>query len=464
MNKKLGVVITDGVGYRNFIMSNFIKEVSLGFDSVIIYSGIPQKSYDFSLIPNNVKVVDLSIYKETNTVWFFRKLKEVAHMYRYKYFFGINDNLVRGYPKKNTKRALLIKFIYKIASVFNTNKQIVFFEKKQFNFIKKSNFYKKYLQQIKNDALDLLFFTHQRPPFIAPLLVVAKTLKIKTTSFIFSWDNLASKGRMLGEFDSYLVWSDLMKKELLEVYPSTKKNKIAVVGTPQFEPYILDKYTIDRLKFIKKFKLSASKKIVCYSCADADIGRNDEIHILSIYKYIKKHPLKKLQLLVRTSPAEDGKRFSSLMAKFPEIKWNFPKWTLARENHVETWSQRLPTVEDVVDLKSILQFSTVNVNMLSTMSLDFLLFNKPVINTVFGNEKNGLYNDQKFLKYQHLKYVINSKAVSIATTEEELHQYLTEAIENPNKRQKNRKNLINLEIGKPLKGTSKRIVKALKEF
>ena len=33
------------------------------------------------------------------------------------------------------------------------------------------------------------------------------------------------------------------------------------------------------------------------------------------------------------------------------------------------------------------------------MSLDAMFFDKPVINPVFGNEKNGLYNDQKYLNF-----------------------------------------------------------------
>jgi hypothetical protein len=51
------------------------------------------------------------------------------------------------------------------------------------------------------------------------------------------------------------------------------------------------------------------------------------------------------------------------------------------------------------------------------MSLDFMLFDKPVINTVFGNLENGLYNDQRFLNYDHYKKVIDSGAVTITKDE-----------------------------------------------
>ena len=41
-----------------------------------------------------------------------------------------------------------------------------------------------------------------------------------------------------------------------------------------------------------------------------------------------------------------------------------------------------------------------------------MLFDKPVINTVFGNISNGFYNDQRFLNYRHYDYVIKSGAVA----------------------------------------------------
>ncbi|NIJ45435.1 CDP-glycerol glycerophosphotransferase (TagB/SpsB family) [Wenyingzhuangia heitensis] len=460
--KRIGIVITDGVGYRNFVMSDFLVEISKKYDEVNIYSGIPAKCYNDSLIPENIKVFDLKQYKETKKVWFYRKLKEVAHMFLHRTSYGINSNLERGYPVSNSNRSLIIKLVYKITSFFHSEKIIQFYEKLQFNAFKNDKTYIEYKNILADHKPNQLFFTHQRPPYLAPFLAAAKELKIETSAFIFSWDNLASKGRMLGSFDGYLVWSKLMQKEMSVYYPYTDKNKIKVVGTPQFEPYVLDRYTITKQEFLEKFKLDSNKKIICYSCADAGIGKNDEIHIRAVLSYLKNRS--DIQLLIRTSPAEDGKRFESLKNEFPEIVWNFPKWFLSREDHAEAWSQRLPSVEDVKDLKAILLYTDLNVNMLSTMSLDFMLFDKPVVNTVFGNNENGLYNDQKFLNYIHYKYVVSSKAVTIAKNEVELHQFIQEAIEQPSLRKQERKQLLDLEIGAPLPGTSERIVKALKEL
>ena len=462
--KKLGIVITDGVGFRNFMLSNFMQEVSQQFDGVVIYSGLPKNAYQTKL-PSNITIKELEVFTESKLTWFFRKWKEVAHLHKFKAFYGMNDNLVSGYPKNNSLRSLLVKGIYFFTRFIHSDASISITEKMQFLTFSKHSVTQSYKKLLKEDQPTHVFFTHQRPPFLAPFLVAAKKLKIPTSTFIFSWDNLASKGRMLGTFDHFLVWSDLMKAELLYFYPRVKKENVKVVGTPQFEPYVMPNYETTKEDFLKKFQLDAAKKVICYSCADVSIGKNDPVVIAAIANAIRSKDIEsEVQLLVRTSPAEDDARFKAIREVFPEIKWNVPKWTLTRENHAESWSQRVPSEEDIKDLRALLEYVDLNVNMCSTMSLDFMLFNKPVINTVFGKETNGLYNDQRFLNYDHYKKVVESGAVTIAKNERELIVQMNEALANPTKRTVQRKALIDLQISKELVGTSKRITETLKQW
>ena len=89
--KNLGVVITDGVGFRNFILSDFISEAQHNFDAVVIYSCIPESAFQkYNL---NCKIVELDQFNEKFITWFFRKAKEVAHLQLHrKNNFGIKDN------------------------------------------------------------------------------------------------------------------------------------------------------------------------------------------------------------------------------------------------------------------------------------------------------------------------------------------------------------------------------------
>ncbi|MBP4137835.1 CDP-glycerol glycerophosphotransferase family protein [Flavobacterium geliluteum] len=462
--KKLGIVITDGVGFRNFVMSNFIIEASQQFDKIVIYSGLPASCYR-DVENSKIEIKELTVFNEGKVTWAFRKWKELAHLQKYKIFYGMNDNLVSGYPKNNSIRSIFIKIIYFFTKYINSDSSILFAEKMQFLSFSKNNVTKEYLELLKKDTPSHLFFTHQRPPYLAPFLYSAIQLKIPAGTFIFSWDNLASKGRMLGNFDYFLVWSQLMKEELLYFYPNVKNENVKIVGTPQFEPYVLSKYESTSESFFAKFGLDNAKKIICYSCADASIGQNDPLVIKAIAEGIRNNEIKhQVQLLVRTSPAEDDSRFRSIRDEFPGIIWNVPKWILTRENHSENWSQRIPSQEDISDLRSILENSDLSINMCSTMSLDFMLFDKPVINAVFGNLENGLYNDQRFLNYDHYKKVVDSNAVMIAKNTKVLIDQINTTLNNPSERMKYRKAMIDLQVGKELVGTSKRIIKVLSEL
>ena len=458
---KIGVVIADGVGFRNFILSDFIKRAVNEYDEVVIYSGLISSVYDH-LEYENLKIRELEIFRENKNTWFYRKLKEVAHMKKHLSFFGIKTSYNNGKPKKiKTPTSFLIALVYLITKFFHSEKNIRFFEKLQFKSFKRSFVYKKYQDYLIEDNPDCLLFTHQRPYNLSPLLSATKKLRIKSLSFIFSWDNLSSKGRMLGEFDGYLVWSELMKKELIHFYPNTKVDKVFVVGTPQFETYVIDDYMTDTSYFYNRFKLDNYKKTICYSCGDVSTSKLDPLYIDIIAKGIESGKIEDVNFLVRTSPAEDESRFIEIIKKYPKIKWNFPNWKLTRDNHVETWSQRVPSLEDLTDLRSILNHCDLNINMCSTMSLDFMLFNKPVINMALGNGSNGLYNDQKYLNYNHYDRVVKSGAVAAVKEEVEIYKEIEKALSNSKIRIEKQQDLIDLQIGAPLEGTSKRIIESI---
>ncbi len=461
--KTIGVVITDGVGFRNFILSDFIDEAKIKFGRVVVFSCLPKEIY--SVLNLNVEVVELEVYEESFITWFLRKNKEVAHLQLHaKDNFGIQSNLVKNYSHSKNIRGIATRFAHRWTKKFHTEKWIQRYNNWQQKTFKSHVVTEKYVQLLGEYNIDLLFFTHQRPPYIAPLIYAAEKLKIKTTAFIFSWDNLASKGRMAGNFDCYMVWSDLMKKELLQYYSQVKEENIEVVGTPQFEPYVLERYGFDREQFNQRFTIDATKPVLLFSCGDVSTSPNDGVYIKAIANAMLAKSIPDVNFIVRVSPAEEGKRFEGLIAEYPFIKWNFPKWEQTRFEHQEMWSQRVPTPEDLSDLKSLLQYCDVSVNMLSTMSLDAMLFDKPVVNTVFGNKDNELGDDQKYLNYIHIKKVLDSGAVQLTLNAAELTAAINESLSNPQIRLENQKKLLAMQIGKPLKGTSKRIAETLQKW
>lgn len=458
--KNLGVVITDGVGFRNFILSDFIQEAKTNFEEVIIFSCLPKTVYkDLDL---NCRIIELEVFEESFYTWFFRKAKEVTHLQLHaKGNFGIADNLNITKSKARNPRGYATRFIHQYSKLFHSENWILQYNKWQQKTFRSNGITKQYTALLKENKIDTLFFTHQRPPFIAPLIYAAETLKIKTSAFIFSWDNLASKGRMAGNFDFYLVWSNLMKQELLTFYQSVNENQIAVVGTPQFEPYVLNKYGYNKDIFQNKFRLDPDKPTIFFTCNDAS-SENDPSYLELLAEFIvQKKLVKDVNLIVRTSPAEEPIRFENYIKKYPFITWNFPDWNISREGHQEAWTQRVPSVADLNDLKSLLQHCDLSVNVLSTITLDAFIFDKPVINPVFGNETNRWFDDQKFLKYEHLSKLVDSDSTDIVKNEKEYLEAINRVLNHMDTKKEQRAKFIELQIGGSLQGTSERIAKTL---
>jgi len=444
------------------MLSTFPDEAREYFEQVIIFSGLPRNAYD-PIDLTGITIEDLDDFKESGYTWFFRKLKENAHLQQHKKGnFGIQDNLALTYNTKKSRRGRLTRFIFKWASVFNNEFFISIYNSLQQLSFKNHSSTKKYRSLLNKHRPDILFFTHQRPPYIAPILYAAEKAQIPTASFIFSWDNLASKGRMAGNFTYFFVWSDLMKQDLLHFYNTVKQDTVFVVGTPQFEPYTMEKYQPEKNEFYEQNTLHKNLKTVCFSCGDASTSKNDPVYIETIANAIENHTFNEpINLLVRTSPAESPERFESLKERYPFIVWNYPRWPLLRSSHSEPWSQRVPESQDVQDLRAILEFCDLSINMCSTMSLDFMVFDKPVINPVFGNTDNSLYDDQRFLKYAHYKTVAESGSVIIATNKNELIEAIQVYLNNPKKNSTERRKMFKLQVGKPLKNTGKRIAEQL---
>ena len=97
----------------------------------------------------------------------------------------------------------------------------------------------------------------------------------------------------------------------------------------------------------------------------------------------------------------------------------------------------------------------------SEPDIDAFIFDKPVINPVFGNVENKLFDDQKFLNYAHLTKLVESHSTIIVKNEKEFLTSINNILRENDNKKGNREKFLKLQISKPLEGTSKRIVETL---
>ncbi|QQS42012.1 MAG: hypothetical protein IPM63_03440 [Acidobacteriota bacterium] len=285
----------------------------------------------------------------------------------------------------------------------------------------------------------------------------AQRLHIPTATFIFSWDNLTSQGRITLPYDYFLVWNESLKQQLLEMYPWVNENHVFVTGTPQFDFHFRSEFYLDRDEYCRQIGANPCRPLVFYATGMANhMPGEPEIveQIADILKTMAANP----QLVVRVYAKDRTGRFDDLKNRrndilFPEVAWE-PAWFT-------------PKAEDSYALVNALRHCALGINVASTVSLELCMFDKPVINV--GYNPPGVspevlsYGD--YYDFDHYKPVVDSGAISVARSPEEMRSLIEDALANPGLNADKRKALIGKMFGDTLDGrSSERVAEVLLEL
>jgi hypothetical protein len=320
----------------------------------------------------------------------------------------------------------------------------------------------RYQQHFEQIRPSILFCSHQRPSSVVPAVLAARALGIPTATFIFSWDNITSKGRVAAPFDHFLVWSEHMQQELLRYYPDVTKDRVHIVGTPQFEPYADPSLLWTRSEFFRRIGADPARPLVCYSGGDAGTCPEDQEHARVLLELIRAGRIERRpQVILRPVPVDNGRRYRTLRERFPELIFAQPRWVHAVEGD---WSRVIPTKQDVQFLANLTAHADLNVNLGSTMTLDFGLHDKPVVNIAFDVADPPLFGMpvwDYYYFFEHYRPVVEFGAARFARSPEELARHVNAYLDNPSLDRAGRKKLAALEVGVPLGEANRRILDIL---
>lgn len=319
-----------------------------------------------------------------------------------------------------------------------------------------------YQELFARERPSILFCSHQRPPIILPPVLAARSLGIPTATFIFSWDNLTSKGRIAAPFDHYLVWSEHMKQDLLRYYPDVRPERVHVVGTPQFDCYADRRLLWTRGEFCARVGADPERPLICYSGGDTGTCPEDHQHVRILMQLVRSRKVAgNPQVIVRPAPVDTATRYRAVRHDFPELIFARPAWahTVAGD-----WSRAIPLPEDVQFLANLTEHADLNVNVASTMTLDFAIHDKPVVNIAFdAGEKpaHGTPLWDFFYQFEHYHPVVELSAARFARSPEDLARHINDYLSDPSLDREGRRKLVELEVGVPIGGSSARIAEVL---
>ncbi len=275
-NKKILVFFPDGVGLRNFAFTQF-KEIGEQRGNQIIYwnnTAFPLKE---ELGYDEVKIKTKKIHPLTPLYCRIRKHIEL-NVSQKKFNDAVYATYKFPFNYNGIKNSLMTLFIRVLIGLNSSEKGILRIRKRINNLERSTEKYRYCKVKLQEIKPDLVFCTTQRATQSIGALLAAQDLGIPTLTFVYSWDNVP-KAMQLVETDYYCVWSDLMKKEMLQYYPFIKENQLIVTGTPQFEPHYDASLLQTKEEFFTQYNLDITKKYICFSGDDETTSPLDQYYL-----------------------------------------------------------------------------------------------------------------------------------------------------------------------------------------
>lgn len=289
------------------------------------------------------------------------------------------------------------------------------------------------------------------PDIILPtdriFLRAAKRMGIKTIGMVRSWDNLTAKGVIQILPAKLIAQTSQMKKEAM-LYADMPERDIAVLGVPQFDHYFKPP-KFSRAEFLKSLGIPENRRLVlCAPFFDTYSNASSIKIINSLARAMDAGKLPRdLHLLVRYRPESMPEDFSEeKLLRHPNITITLPySLPFARSNKRPDYEF---SESDVEMLFNSVYFSEVTINTISTLTVDAITLDKPVINIRFDGDPNTpkAYQVNLYTGYDHYNFIENAKAVKLAESMDELIGQINEYLQNPQLDKEGRKKVRDAQI------------------
>lgn len=446
MKQKIAIILPRGEAIKNFVYSGITDELRKDF-IVDFFSVVPNLEIKKYLQEKCDRFYELSPEKEAfdKKAQQHNEILKIAHAKKLNSVTGnlklLKDDLM---SKKNIKSNIIRRFRKLLAGFYTSEESLRILTNKFVEANYNHNNVLHYEALLKESKPDIVFnASHIHNPSSYNLLYAVKKLGLKTATFLFSWDNLTSQGRIIPEYDYYFTWNEKIKKDLLRIYPFIKSDEVFVTGTPQFDFHFKDEFLWKKGKLYEFLNIPKHKKIVLYSTGMAYYVPKESIIVEEIDKVLQEID-EDLQLVVRIYAKDDNTPYYVLKEKNKRI--NIP-------DHFWELNYMTPTFKDLSLFNSLLNHCELGINVASTVSLDLAVLNKPVINIAFNPPNVDIYpnNYEKIYEFDHYKPIIASGAIALARSPQELKTQIQQYLNDKTTHEKERAQLIANFFGSTLK-------------
>lgn len=118
-------------------------------------------------------------------------------------------------------------------------------------------------------------------------------------------------------------------------------------------------------------------------------------------------------------------------------------------------------------LANLTHHADMNVNLGSTMTLDFAVHDKPIVNVAFDVADPPPFGRpvwEFFYRFEHYRPVVELGAARFARSPQEFAEHINAYLADPALDREARRQLVNLELGVPIGQSSQRTIEVLQKI
>ncbi|MBI4114847.1 MAG: CDP-glycerol glycerophosphotransferase family protein [Candidatus Niyogibacteria bacterium] len=274
-----------------------------------------------------------------------------------------------------------------------------------------------YFQKYKPDLVFVADILNERD---VELVQESKRNRVPVYGMVRSWDNLTLHGIVRALPDHLITATSRLRDDAVRFH-DFKENNITVVGIPHYDKYFRGP-KISREAFLNKIGFDPNKKMIMHAIiGDQYIPNNDtDPYVLQVLS--KRHE----QVYIRFAPTIPIAKLEG-KAPYPNMYWDKPG--VKFKDDVESDKEISP--EDDDNLMHAIYYSDVVSCGPSSIALDGVFFDKPVVIAGFHPRKRGYYDYTHRWDYNHYAHPIEIGAVRLAKTKEEYLSAIDEYMKNP---------------------------------
>lgn len=445
--KKIVYIVSHGHTARGAFQTNLVKKLGTN-------------GFEVNVIAKDANEELLNLVHEQNAKLHTYTTKTSRLEYHWQIFRAYVMQDIRENPvlwkrylshSKDSSRSKSFKLISTLSYYMGRLSSKMKFLRKLFLKIEKKIYGKKQaFDLLKKINPDAIIATRPVDQMEIELLTIATQLNIKKIFYVLSWDNITSRGTFPSLGDYYLTWGEIMNQELKEYY-QVDDAQLFLTGVTHFDIHAQVKNGSLRIESpLNKLGLDASKPYLFFTMSASFYAPNEIDIIEWIAAQVENnHYGEDMQFIVRPHMLNltKGKsdlswieRLKKLSSK--RVAIDFPDM----DNSLLTWFMKK---EDMAHLSTLINGATICLNSGSTIAIEAVYLDRPLILTMFDTEEWSEWKSVKRLKeFIHLQKFLSYEAASMPNSLEELHEEIQRYLQKPDYKKEERKNVLEAECYK----------------